>query len=93
MVSEAARQSLRDHLAGELAGDLDATMAPLSEHPVWLIQNYRLEGQEAVRAMYSKALPLTPAEYLEEILRAVEVEVSARVAVVADGILWPAPDA
>ena len=72
MVSEAARQSLRDHLAGELAGDLDATMAPLSERPVWLIQNYRLEGQEAVRAMYEKALALTPAEYLEEILRAID---------------------
>jgi hypothetical protein len=30
VVSDAARQSLRDHLAGELAVDLDATMAPLS---------------------------------------------------------------
>jgi hypothetical protein len=72
MVSDAARQSLRDHLAGELAGDLDATMAPLSECPVWLIPNYRLEGHEAVRAMYDRALPLMAAEYVEEILRAID---------------------
>jgi hypothetical protein len=72
MVSDAARQSLRDHLAGELAGDLDATMAPLSERPVWLIPSYRLEGREAVRAMYDRALPLMPAESVEEILRAID---------------------
>jgi hypothetical protein len=45
MASDAAKQSLGDRLAGELAGDLDATMAPLSHHPVWLIPGYRLEGQ------------------------------------------------
>ena len=72
MVSDAARQSLRDHLAGELAGDLDATMAPLSERPVWLLTNYRLEGHEAVRAMYERVLPLVPAEYIEEIQRAMD---------------------
>jgi hypothetical protein len=72
MVSGAARQSLRDHLAGELAGDLDATTAPLSERPLWLIPNYRLEGHEAVRAMYNRALPLMPTEYVEEILRAID---------------------
>src|SRR5947209_890539 len=72
MVSDAARQSLRDHLAGELVGDLDATMAPLSERPVWLIPNYRLEGHEAVRAMYERVLPLMAAEYVEEIRRAID---------------------
>jgi hypothetical protein len=72
MVSDAARQSLKDHLAAELAGDLDATMAPVSARPVWLIGNYRLEGQEAVRAMYDRTLPLMPAEYVEEILRAID---------------------
>jgi hypothetical protein len=71
MVTDAAKQSLRDHLAGELAGDLDATMAPLSERPVWLIPNYRVEGHEAVRAMYDMTLPL-PAEYVEEIRRAID---------------------
>jgi len=72
MVSEAARQSLREHLAGELSRDLDATMAPLSERPVWLIPNYRLEGCEAVRAMYNRTLPLIPAEYVEEMRRAID---------------------
>jgi hypothetical protein len=72
MVSDAARQSLRDHLAGELAGDLDATMAPLSEHPVWLLPGYRLEGHEAVRALYETTLPLMPAEFIEEIRRAID---------------------
>ena len=72
MVSDAARQSFKDHLAGELARDLDATMAPLSEHPVWLTPSYRLEGREAVRAMYDVLLPLVPAEYVEEMLRAVD---------------------
>ena len=72
MVSDAARQSLRDHLAGELAGDLDATMAPLSERPVWLLTNYRLDGYEAVRAMYERLLPLVPAEYVEEMQRAID---------------------
>jgi hypothetical protein len=72
VVSDAARQSLREHLAGELAGDLDATMAPLSERPVWLIPDYRLEGLEAVRAMYDRTLPIMPAEYVEEIRRAID---------------------
>src|SRR5207247_1219075 len=72
MVSDAARQSVIDHLAGELAGDLDATMAPLSERPVWLIPGYRLEGRAAARAMYERTLPLMPAEYVEEIRRAID---------------------
>ncbi len=72
MVSDAAREMLRAHVAGELAGDLDATMAPLSDHPVWLIPNYRLEGREAVRAMYEMALNVQPAEYVQEILRALD---------------------
>ena len=72
MVSDAGRQNLRDHLAGELARDLDATMAPLSERPVWLVPNYRIEGYEAVRALYERVLPLVPAEYVEEIRRAID---------------------
>ncbi len=47
-------------------------MAPLSNHPVWLIPNYRLEGREAVRAMYARALKVMPAAYTEEILRALD---------------------
>jgi hypothetical protein len=72
MVSDAARRNLRDHLAGELARDLDATMAPLSSRPVWLIPGYRLEGHKAVRAMYATTLPLIPSEFVEEMQRAIE---------------------
>src|SRR5580765_3485938 len=72
MVSDAARQSLRDHLAGELAGDLDATIAPLSDHPMWLITNYRVEGREAVRAMYETVLGRLPEGLIEEISRALD---------------------
>ena len=72
MVSDVAREMLRAHVTGELAGDLDATMAPLSDHPVWLVPGYRLEGREAVRAMYEMALKVQPAAYLEEILRALD---------------------
>lgn len=72
MVLDAAKQSLRDHLAGELAGDLDATMAPLSDHPIWLIPSYRIEGREAVRALYERVLNVMPAAYTEEILRALD---------------------
>jgi hypothetical protein len=72
MASDVAREMLRAHVAGELAGDLDATMAPLSDHPVWLIPGYRLEGREAVRAMYETALKVQPAGYEKEILRALD---------------------
>ena len=72
MVSDAAREMLRAHVIGELAGDLDATMAPVSDHPIWLIPNYRLAGREAVRAMYERALKVMPAAYTEEILRALD---------------------
>ena len=72
MASDVAREMLRAHVAGELAGDLDATMAPLSDHPVWLIPGYRVEGREAVRAWYELALKVQPVEYVEEILRALD---------------------
>jgi hypothetical protein len=72
MVSNAAREMLRAHVAGEVAGDLDATMAALSDHPVWLIPGYRVEGREAVRAWYEMALKVQPVAYVEEILRALD---------------------
>jgi len=72
MVSNVAREMLRAHVSGELAGDLDAAMAPLSDHPIWRIPGYRLEGREAVRAMYEIALKVQPAEYVKEILRAID---------------------
>jgi hypothetical protein len=72
MVSEAAKQALRDHVAGELAGDLDATMAPVSDSPTWLIPGYRIEGRDGVRALYEMVLDLVPAASTEEILRALD---------------------
>ena len=78
MVSDVAKQNLRDHVAGELAGDLEATMASLSEHPVWLIPGYRIEGREAVRALYEITLPLMPAEYGEEMRRAIDDDAVTR---------------
>ena len=63
---------LRAHVAGELARDLDATMAPLSDNPVWSIPGYRLEGREAVRAMYEVALKVQPEADVKEILRALD---------------------
>jgi hypothetical protein len=72
MVSDAARSALKAHVVGELAGDLTATMAAVSDHPVWLTPSYRLEGREAVRAMYETVLRVVPAAYVEEILRALD---------------------
>jgi hypothetical protein len=40
MVSTVARDVLGVHIVG----DLEATMAPVSDHPVWVIPNYRVEG-------------------------------------------------
>lgn len=44
------------HEAAEFSGDLDATMATLIDHPVylWFPQRLRIEGQEAVREMYAR---------------------------------------
>ena len=72
MVSAAAQQNLRNHLAAEAAGDLEGTMAALSDSPVWLIPGYRLEGREAVRALYETTLPLMPPQLLEEMHRAID---------------------
>jgi hypothetical protein len=47
-------------------------MAPLSDHPIWLIPSYRIEGREAVRALYERVLNVMPAASTEEILRALD---------------------
>jgi hypothetical protein len=72
MVSRAAKEMLRAHVAGELAGDVDAAMAPLSDRPVWCIPGYCVEGREAVRALYEAALKIQPVEFVKEILRALD---------------------
>jgi hypothetical protein len=60
------------HFQGERAGDLDATMAPVSVRPTWLFPNYRLKGQEAVRAFYSKTLAGLPQGWMDECIRALD---------------------
>ena len=72
MDPRAARQVLLAHFRGERDRDLDATMAPLSAHPTWLVPNYRLEGREAVRALYAKALVAMQEGWMDESIRALD---------------------
>lgn len=72
MVSEAARESLEAHIAGERAGDVDAALAPMCANPRYVVPNYILDGHEALRAMYERALPHLPEENFDEILRALD---------------------
>jgi hypothetical protein len=72
MDRKAFRQMLLAHLLGERARDLDATMAPVSAHPVWLVPNYRLEGRETVRAYYAKALVAMREGWMDECIQALD---------------------
>jgi hypothetical protein len=72
MVSKAARQNLEAHIAGERARNLDALLAPLAEHPRYVVPNYIIEGRAALRAMYERSLPHLPAENFDEYLRALD---------------------
>ena len=67
-----ARRVLEAHIAGERAGDLDARMAALSRHPCYVVPGWVLDGREAVRAMYERALPLLSPELSDEYLRALD---------------------
>jgi hypothetical protein len=72
MVTVAARSNLVAHIEGERARDLDALMAPLANHPRYVIPGLVLEGQVAVRAMYQLALPRLTTELSDEYLRALD---------------------
>lgn len=67
-----ARRFLEAHIAGERAGDLDALMAALSAHPRYVVPGWVLEGHEAVRTLYQRALPLLSPELSDEYLRALD---------------------
>jgi hypothetical protein len=56
---EEMKALLLEHEWAERNGDLDGTMATLVAHPVFELhpQGIRVEGYEAVRAMYGKFLP------------------------------------
>ena len=72
MVSAVARKSLEAHIAGELAGDVDAALAPMCDNPRYVVPNYLLEGHAAIRAMYERALPHLPPENFAEYRRALD---------------------
>jgi hypothetical protein len=72
MVSTTAKEMLRAHIAGELAGDIDATMAPLSDYPIWVTPTHRIEGRDAVRALYERVLKVSIAGLMDEYLRALD---------------------
>ncbi len=67
-----ARRFLEAHIAGERVCDLDALMAALSDYPRYVVPGWILEGREAVRTMYERALPLLSPELSDEYLRALD---------------------
>lgn len=72
MVSPNARKTLEKHILAERASDLDGAMATLSDNPVFIVPNLKVEGKEAVRAMYALSMGVLPSEYYDEILRALD---------------------
>lgn len=67
-----ARRNLEAHIAGERAQDLDALMAPLSPHPRYVVPGWILDGHDAVREMYRRALPYLSPQLSDEYLRAID---------------------
>lgn len=72
MVSPMARRNLEAHIAAERRGDLDAIMAPLSDHPRYVLQERVLEGRDQVRAMYAAGLDRLTDQNMDEYLRALD---------------------
>ena len=67
-----ARSNLEAHIAGERTQDLDALMAPLSARPRYVVPGWVLEGRDAVREMYLRALPYLSPALSDEYLRAID---------------------
>jgi hypothetical protein len=67
-----ARSNLEAHIAGERLQDLDALMAPLSVRPRYVVPGWELDGREAVREMYRRALPYLSPALSDEYLRAID---------------------
>ena len=67
-----ARSNLEAHIAGERVRNLDALMAPLSESPRYVVPGWVLEGRDAVREMYRRALPYLTPELSDEYLRSLD---------------------
>jgi hypothetical protein len=67
-----ARRNLEAHIAGERAHDIDALLAPLSANPRYVVPGWVLEGRDAVRELYRRALPWLTPELSDEYLRALD---------------------
>lgn len=78
MASIAARKSLEAHIRGERERDLAAAMAPLSDHPRYVVPNFIFDGPAAIEAMYRLVLPSLTPENADEYLRALDDPVVAR---------------
>ena len=68
------RKNLETHIEAERRNDLDAIMASLSDMPRYVIQDKILEGSDALRKMYARAIELNglTAENMDEYLRALD---------------------
>jgi hypothetical protein len=60
------------HILAERDRDVDAAMATVSAHPSWRLPNRRVEGPDAVRALYERSLPLLPEGWFDEYIRALD---------------------
>jgi hypothetical protein len=67
-----ARRNLEAHIAGERVQNLEALMAPLSACPRYVVPGWLLEGRDAVREMYRRALPYLTHALSDEYLRAID---------------------
>ena len=72
MVSQVARRNLEAHIAAERRHDIDAIMAPLSDHPRYVLQDKVVEGRDAIRAMYLGGMDSLSEENMDEYLRALD---------------------
>ena len=70
--SKIHRDVLQAHFLAELARDVDAIMATMSDNPTWLVPGDRVEGLEAGRALYEKFLPTLPEGWFDECLGALD---------------------
>ena len=70
--SNAPREVLLRHFLAERERDVDTAMATVSAHPSWLLPNRRVEGRDAVRALYERSMPLLPEGWFDESIRALD---------------------
>ena len=72
MDSSVARVVLLRHFLAERDRDLEAALATVSADPSWRLPDRRVEGRDAVRALYERSLPLLPEGWFDECIRALD---------------------